>query len=30
MDVAFEKAFYFDEEGYTVLDHDKLSNTNKL
>ncbi|WP_046757176.1 ion channel [Kordia jejudonensis] len=30
MDVAFEKAFYFDEEGYTVLDHHKLSNTKKL
>lgn len=30
MDVAFEKAFYFDEEGYTVLDHHKLSNTEKM
>ncbi|WP_430413217.1 ion channel [Kordia sp.] len=30
MDVTFEKAFYFDEEGYTILDHRKLSNTEKL
>jgi inward rectifier potassium channel len=30
MDVAFEKAFYFDEEGYTVLDHHKISHTKKL
>lgn len=30
MDVAFEKAFYFDEEGYTILDHRKLSNTKKM
>lgn len=30
MDVAFEKAFYFDDEGYTVLDHHKLSDTKKM
>ncbi|MBC8756167.1 ion transporter [Kordia sp. YSTF-M3] len=30
MDVAFEKAFYFDEDGYTVLDHHKISHTRKL
>ncbi len=30
MNVAFEKAFHFDEEGYTVLDHHKISHTKKL
>ncbi len=30
MDVTFEKAFYYDEEGFTVLDHEKLSNTEKM
>lgn len=25
IDKAFEKAFYYDEEGYTILDHDRLS-----
>lgn len=30
IDVAFENAFYFDEEGYTILDHHKISNTRKL
>ena len=30
MDVAFEKAFYFNEEGYTILDHHKLSNTKRM
>lgn len=30
MNVAFEKAFYYDEDGFTVLDHHKISNTRKL
>lgn len=30
MDVKFEKAFYFDEDGYTVLDHRKISHTKQL
>lgn len=30
MNVVFEKAFYFDEEGYTVLDHHKISHTKKM
>jgi inward rectifier potassium channel len=30
MNVAFEKAFYYDEEGYTVLDHHRISNTEKM
>ncbi|WP_420573133.1 ion channel [Kordia sp.] len=30
MNVAFEKAFFYDEEGYTVLDHHKISNTRKM
>lgn len=30
MDVAFKKAFYFDDEGYTVLDHHKISHTEKM
>ncbi|MFK7746911.1 MAG: ion channel [Kordia sp.] len=30
MNVAFEKAFYYDEDGFTVLDHHKISNTRKM
>ncbi|KAB8153685.1 ion transporter [Kordia sp. TARA_039_SRF] len=30
MNVAFEKAFYFDEDGYTVLDHHKISDTKEM
>ena len=30
MNVTFEKAFYYDEDGSTVLDHHKISNTEKL
>ncbi|WP_298514743.1 ion channel [uncultured Kordia sp.] len=30
MNVAFEKAFYYDEDGFTVLDHHKISNTKKI
>ncbi|AXG70966.1 inward rectifier potassium channel Kirbac3.1 [Kordia sp. SMS9] len=30
MNVAFEKSFYFDEEGYTVLDHHRISRTEKM
>lgn len=30
IDVAFEKAFYYDEDGYTVLDHKKISHTEKF
>lgn len=30
MNVMFEKAFYYDEDGYTVLDHHKISNTEKM
>ncbi|GAA3517553.1 ion channel [Aquimarina addita] len=29
-DVVFSPAFYYDEEGYTVLDHDKLGSTRAL
>lgn len=30
MNVTFEKAFYYDEDGFTVLDHHKISNTKKM
>ncbi|MEM6719047.1 MAG: ion channel [Bacteroidota bacterium] len=30
MNVEFEKAFYYDEDGYTVLDHHKISHTKKM
>jgi inward rectifier potassium channel len=30
MNVAFKQAFYYDEEGYTVLDHHKISHTEKM
>lgn len=30
LDVQFEPSFSYDEEGYVVLDHDKLHNTNRL
>ena len=30
MNVTFEKAFYFDEDGFTVLDHQKISHTEEM
>jgi len=30
MNVAFENAFYYDNEGFTVLDHQKISHTKKM
>lgn len=30
LDVKFQKAFHFDEDGYTVLDHQKISNTEHM
>lgn len=30
VNVVFKKAFYYDEDGYTVLDHRKISHTEKM
>ncbi|MEM6686306.1 MAG: ion channel [Bacteroidota bacterium] len=30
MNVEFEKAFYYDEDGYTILDHQKISHTREM